>query len=772
MEQNRPRSREKNVTGTGNVSKRGSGLGTGSVGNGGGYFNQHSDGGSGNRGPGGSKLISIIAVIAVLLLGGGSGLGGLLQGFVGNTDSGNIGYESGYTGNTGTGTSSTGKLNTAVADGTRAKRTTILGDGKDTVTIMIYMCGTDLESRSGMATADLQEMMNATIGSNVNLLVYTGGCKAWKNSTVSSSRNQIYQVVSGGIKCLESDMGNPSMTKPETLTSFINWCTKNYPANRQMLIFWDHGGGSLSGYGYDEKNAGSGSMNLAGINKALKASNTTFDFIGFDACLMATLETGLMLTPYGDYMIASEETEPGVGWYYTNWLTNLSQNTSMSTLEIGKNIIDDFVDVCAKKCAGQKTTLSIVDLAELETTVPDKFAKFASSTGDLISKDEYKTVSQARYQTREFAQSSAIDQVDLTHLALNLNTAEGNELAKALQNTVKYNRTSSNMSNAYGISIYFPYKKTSKVDQAVATYDAIGLDDEYSRCIQSFAKLEVSGQAAAGGTSSAVTSLLGGFTGGGTNSSDAISQILNSFLNDSSIAGLNSSNLGFFTGKAISNDYASDYVSKNQFDSGNLLWKTDNGTHKIEMPKEQWDLVQNILLNQFYDDGSGYIDLGLDNVFEFDADGRLIGDTDKSWLAINGQPVAYYYLDTVENGSSYTITGYVPAMLNGERVQLILVFTDQTPYGTIAGARKVYTNGETETTAKETTGLAEGDKLDFLCDYYDYNGNYQDSYYLGEQMIVTSDMQISNVVIEGGRLLTAYRFTDIYNQNYWTPILQ
>lgn len=772
MEQNRPRSREKNVTGTGNVSKRGSGLGTGSVGNGGGYFNQPSGGGSGKRGPGGSKLISIIALIAVLLLGGGSGLSGLLEGFLGNTDSGNTGYESGYTGNTGTVTSSTGKLNTAVADGTRAKRTTILGDGKDTVTVMVYMCGTDLESRSGMATADLQEMMNATIGSNVNLLVYTGGCKAWKNSTVSSSKNQIYQVVSGGIKCLEGDMGNPSMTKPETLTSFINWCTKNYPANRQMLIFWDHGGGSLSGYGYDEKNAGSGSMNLAGINKALKASNTTFDFIGFDACLMATLETGLMLTPYGDYMIASEETEPGVGWYYTNWLTNLSQNTSMSTLEIGKNIIDDFVDVCAKKCVGQKTTLSIVDLAELETTVPDKFAKFASSTGDLIAKDEYKTVSQARYQTREFAQSSAIDQVDLTHLALNLNTAEGNELAKALQNTVKYNRTSSNMSNAYGISIYFPYKKTSKVDQAVATYDAIGLDDEYSRCIQSFAKLEVSGQAAAGGTSSAVTSLLGGFTGGGTNSSDAISQILNSFLSDSSIAGLNNSNLGFFTGKSISNDYASDYVSKNQFDSGNLLWKTDNGAHKIEMPKEQWSLVQNILLNQFYDDGTGYIDLGLDNVFEFDADGRLIGDTDKSWLAINGQPVAYYYLDTVENGSSYTITGYVPAMLNGERVQLILAFTDQTPYGTIAGARKVYTNGETETTAKETTGLADGDKLDFLCDYYDYNGNYQDSYYLGEQMIVTSDMQISNVVIEGGRLLTTYRFTDIYNQNYWTPILQ
>ncbi|MCR5235609.1 MAG: hypothetical protein K6E34_00220 [Lachnospiraceae bacterium] len=36
-----------------------------------------------------------------------------------------------------------------------------------------------------------------------------------------------------------------------------------------------------------------------------------FDFIGFDACLMATVETAYMLSPYADYMIASEEFEPG-----------------------------------------------------------------------------------------------------------------------------------------------------------------------------------------------------------------------------------------------------------------------------------------------------------------------------------------------------------------------------------------------------------------------------------------------------------------------------
>ena len=80
--------------------------------------------------------------------------------------------------------------------------------------------------------------------------------------------------------------------------------------NRNELILCDHGSGSVSGYGYDEKHKTSGSMSLSGINKALKAGGVEFDFVGFDACLMATAETGLMLNSYADYMIASEETSP------------------------------------------------------------------------------------------------------------------------------------------------------------------------------------------------------------------------------------------------------------------------------------------------------------------------------------------------------------------------------------------------------------------------------------------------------------------------------
>ena len=379
--------------------------------------------------------------------------------------------------------------------------------------------------------------------------------------------------------------------------------------------------------------------------------------------------------------------------------------------------------------------------------------------------------------TREFAQSNGIDQVDLAHLAQNLGTEEGKELAAALLSAVKYNRTSSNMTNAYGLSIYFPYNKASSVDEMVDTYAAIGMDSEYARCIQEFASMEVSGQAVTGGTTSALPSLLGSLLGGTTGStsssgSDMVSQMLGSFLSGqlSNIVGMDKSNTAFLGERAMSDDAMAQYLSDNYFDAANLMW-TENaaGQRVLSLSEEQWSLVHTLELNMFYDDGEGFIDLGLDNVYEFDENGALIGDTDRTWLAINGQPVAYYYMDTVDDGTNYTITGYVPALLNGERVELMLVFDNENPYGYISGARPVYSEDETETVAKGLTEINVGDTLDFICDYYSYEGEYQDSYFLGEQMVVAENMEISNVDVGEGKVRVTYRFTDIYNQQYWTP---
>lgn len=803
--------REKHVTGGGKgVQKRGSGLGTGPVGRSDGYSGRAGgNSAGGNRAAGGGTRMSpktaIIVLIIMALLGGGGGTAlfggsdssdtGSYSGQENNSQTGSsqgqtsqgtsqaadlLGMLSGFTGSNNVsvgwdaGTNNTGKLNRQVSSDARQKRTQILGNGKDTITIMVYMCGTDLESRSGMASNDIAEMCAATLSDKINILIYTGGCKGWKTQGISNDVNQIYKVSSGKLERLVADDGAKVMTDPATLTSFIKWCSANYPANRNDLIFWDHGGGSISGYGYDEKFASKGSMSLSGINKALKDSGMTFDFIGFDACLMATLETGLMTANYADYLIASEETEPGIGWYYTNWLNELSKDTSQDTLDIGKNIVDGFVETCAQRCQGQKTTLSVIDLAELSETVPDKLSAFSNDTMELIKGDNYKQVSDARVSTREFATSSKIDQIDLVNFANQIGTDDAKKLSETLLSAVKYNRTSSNMTNAYGVSIYFPYRRASKVDSQVNIYNEIGMDDEYSKCIKSFAGMETSGQISTGGSASPLGSLLGMAGGSGTTTgADALSSLLTAYLSGGkSIEGIDRANTSYMEDSEVYDvEEAVEYITLNQFNANDLVWITnDQGQHVMALEDNKWDLIQSLQVNMFYDDGAGYIDLGLDNTYEFTDDGRLIGDTDNTWLSIDGQPVAYYYETTIKDGDNYSIMGRVPALLNGDRVNLIIVFDNEHPYGYIAGARYDYVEGETETVAKSMTELTEGDKIDFVCDYYTYDGAYEDSYMLGEQLTYREGLEISNTDVGGDTRIT-YLLTDIYNQEYWTPVV-
>ncbi len=803
MENNRPRGRKKNVTGPGkSVQKRGDGLGTGPVGDPGGYQDRAPRGGgqgptrsSGSRG-GGAKLI---VLLLALLLGGGGGLTAFLGGQSGGqAQTPSTGQQQQQQAGQGGGTTdwaqllsglgggsvssgwqspaNTGRLDATVAANAREKYTKLLGGGRDTATIMVYMCGTDLESRSGMGTADLQEMLNARFGSDINLLVYTGGCKGWKNNVVSSSSNQIWQVKGGQLIGMSKNEGSVPMTDPDTLSGYIKWCAQNYPASRYELILWDHGGGSVSGYGYDEKFASSGSMSLAGVDRALKAAGVKFDFIGFDACLMATAETALTLAPYADYLIASEETEPGVGWYYTDWLTAFGQDTSIPTIELGKQIVDSFVDTCAEKCRGQLTTLSVIDLAELEVTLPPVLADFSRSTTQLIRNKQYQTVSNARSGAREFAQSSQIDQVDLVHLAKNLDTKEGDALAEALLGAVKYNRTSSNMTNAYGISVYFPYRKSSNVDRAASTFDQIGMDKGYIQCIRQFASLEVSGQAASGGTASPLPALLGQLGGSSSVSADDISALLGGLLDGSfgRVSGLDDSNSGFLSDRALGDEELAQYLAENRFPSETLLWQEGaDGVPVIRLSEEQWGLVHSLELNLFYDDGEGYIDLGLDNVFEFDEAGGLLGKAELagSWLAINGQPVAYYHTATVDDGTNYTITGRVPVLHNGVRAELLLTFDNERPHGYVSGIQAVYPDGETDTVAKSQVELQSGDTLEFLCDYYSYDGDYQDSYLLGDPLIVSEQgLTISDVPLEGS-IRATYRFTDLYGRSCWTEAI-
>ena len=693
--------------------------------------------------------------------------------------------------------SNVGKLDTSVASGVRPKRTTIYGNGADDVTIMLFMCGSDLEAQASMGLYDLQEMARADVSDKVNMLVYTGGTTKW-HVDISTQYNQVYKVLGNGqIDRLVDNAGTGSMVDPDTLVSFIEWSVRNYPANRYGLILWDHGGGSVSGYGYDLKYPNLGSMGLAKIDKALTEAGVEFDFIGFDACLMANTETALMLAEHADYLIASEESEPGIGWYYTDWLNALSRNTSIPTLELGKVIADSFVSRCRRDTPQQNATLSVIDLAEVQDILPAKLSAFSRSTSSMINGSQYRTVANARGSAQEFARQSYVDLVDFIDMANNIGTEEAKDLCQSLMSCIKYNNAT--MANSYGLSVYFPYRSSKYVNTVLNTYKNIDMNADYADVVRSFASYQTAGQVSSGGSHNAYQSFnsYGSGYGNQTNSYDyyydqqsgtsTLFDLLDLFMGG-----------GYSTTDSYSSYYADDlvdllfgrtvdrnmvdYIVENHFDA-DLTWK--NG--KIALTEEQWSMIDDLKLNVFVKDEDGYIDLGRDNVFSVGKDGSLVADTEFYWLAAsidqeNWQVVPYYYMYSVADGDKLTSYGRIPVLLNDKYANL-MVTIDNDGVATVSGINYDYKE-ETDVVAKSQVikpdeeedvfiyDLMPGDTIRFVCDHYDPDGNFSDTYILGDEIVVAEDLYLGDVGINDYDLVATYQITDIYGQSYWTTPIE
>lgn len=759
----RPVSRRKNIgTGCVSVEKRGSGTGRktqGPVGGSGGLFSSKKTTGTQSKSASGkSKLILLlIAGVVIYFIVSKLKLPDT-QTYVDTTQpqvsSANTAYDNGAY-----------SVDRTLSEGIRPKRTEILGNASDEVTIMLYLLGTDLESRAGMATMDLQEILDADISQNINIVIETGGTATWKNNTFSNKTNQRYLITSNGMQILEKDLGRKSMVDPDTLTDFISYTENRFPADRYFLIFWDHGGGSVTGYGYDELFKGD-NMTLDEIGGALKKAGCEFDLIGFDACLMATLETAHVVEPYADYLIASEEVEPGIGWYYTGWINELSKNTSIETIDLGKKLIDDYINEVKKRVPKSQATLSLVDLAELKSAISDEFISFARSTGELIESDNYKTVADSRAVTKEFAASSKINQIDLIDFLENLKTTESEAFSEALKKSVKYNRMSDNITNSNGLSIFFPFGRLNDVESMVETYEEIGLSKDYTDTVKSFANLNAGGQMASPGGS-----ILDMLTGSGGALQGIAGSLINNFMSQgdfSSITGSQQAPQWLDTNQIQSSEQ---YYDQNMIDPASIVITNKNGQKVLDLSDEEWDLVKKIELSVFIDDSQGFIDLGRDNVFEYNDELDLILEYDGTWLTLNGNIVSYYLTDYDAYGDNYTFMGRIPALLNDERVDIIVSFDQDKPDGSVLGARKIYETQEAQNLAKGLIDINEGDRIDFLCDYYTYKGEFNDTYFLGNSYVFNGSWIIENLEIVDMRYLMSYKLTDIYGNSYWTPAI-
>ncbi len=260
---------------------------------------------------------------------------------------------------------------------------------KGSYTLLIYMCGSSLETKKGAATKNIAEILDMDLPENTTVVIQTGGAEKWRKYDIPSDKSNRYIVENKELKLVES---NPAanMGNADTLSSFISFGLENYPAEQTSLIFWNHGGGSAAGVCMDEQN-NNDLLTLSEISTAFQTAKPwcKFAFVGFDACLMANYETASILAPYADKMIASEELEPQSGWSYASLLGNLNDLTNTLNGYANKHKDTNYY------------TISLIDLTKI-----DKIKEVFSQVVDKVSSDEKYLMARATFNSQQFGSNS------------------------------------------------------------------------------------------------------------------------------------------------------------------------------------------------------------------------------------------------------------------------------------------------------------------------------------------------------------------------------
>lgn len=340
----------------------------------------------------------------------------------------------------------------------------------DSWTTLVYMCGSDLESKHGAATKNIEELLTVELPGNAHVLLETGGAKSWQHEAVDERQIGRYSVEGGKLNLLEQ-AGDSPMSDADTLADFVSWGVKTSPADHYMLVFWDHGGGSLMGVCLDEQNGGT--LTLPEIDEALTRAGTRMDVVGFDTCLMATLENAQMLARHSDYLVASEETEPGGGWAWNEWPKWFKETEDGNPVGLGTSIVDSYVRKCDDAGVGEEVTLSVVDLTKVGR-LADAF--YRASEGMARSTERAGTLQKMSYAGRDaqsFGFASYLDgytnMVDLGDLARNAEETLGdskNALTQALNDAVVYEQHGAYRSKSMGLSVFYPLAIDKETFQA------------------------------------------------------------------------------------------------------------------------------------------------------------------------------------------------------------------------------------------------------------------------------------------------------------------
>ncbi len=340
------------------------------------------------------------------------------------------------------------------------------------------MVGSDLEEDGLDGTKDLWEMIDGYHAlpddQLLEVIVAFGGANkdGWRGMKLAN----MSQIISDSA---DYEFGNESgedaylyrangahMGDQSSLELFLNYLREGYANfDQSFLTFWDHGNG-YKGFGNDS-NFNSDDLSMAEITNAFESSQPgTFDLIGFDACLMATLEVVKVVEPYADYMIASEETEPGHGWMWSDVIDAYAQEADI--VDAGLRMVDGFVqDIHQYEDDGK--TLSLLDLSRYEDLIAALNPVLSDYSAQLYidAADHSNGVIHATSNVRAYGEEERSDtraSIDLKHFAQLLNeetldaetSRDLTELIDAIDSFVVHSNHDGTRPNSFGIAIDDP----------------------------------------------------------------------------------------------------------------------------------------------------------------------------------------------------------------------------------------------------------------------------------------------------------------------------
>lgn len=593
-----------------------------------------------------------------------------------------------------------------------------------------YLCGSDLESWYGCANDDLEEMLAVTLPDDVKVIIQTGGASSWERDDIDPEKIGRYVYDSRGLKLIEQHP-QTSMGDAETLADFLQFCSDNYPADRTMAVFWNHGGGSVTGAEFDF-NYGFDSLTLDEFRSAFEQvyepspADPPFDVIGFDACLMATVDTASTFSDFGKYLVASEELEPGNGWYYTGWMQELVNNTGMDGLELGTVICDAYTEGCEIAGTQEDITLSVTDLSKISPLL-DAYNDLGVQA--LVSAIEdpafYTSFSRSAAESESYGgnteEQGYTNMVDLGHLARNseeLLPESSRNVQNALEECILYRINGPYRSESTGLSCYHPFN--GDVNNFV-DYTDIG-------CSEAFKYLY--GYGLSGSISNAGMDYVSSKSGTVTRAPSDPNFFDISVLEDADI-------------------YVDDY-----------------GWAELYVgPRAAESIVSaQFILASFGDDTM--VNLGWSDTSSEDFEEGLFSDlVDGYWPSIDGYPV---HTEVVYQGDDYTIYS-VPVLLNDEQCNLRVVYDEQAQDYTVLGARKGLTDeGMAD---KNLIQLRGGDKLTLLYQERDLIGEGGFGYKIGDTIIVSEDTMFYETPLPPGEYGMMFELFDARGNSVLSEVL-